>query len=145
MEITEPVTTDYRDYTQATPFDRFIARFIDRLLGFFFGVAIGAVISIVNETAGIIAGFGAFILYLFLKDTLPFLNGQSIGKKAMNLLVVDANEGTGITGKYLKGFGREITTIIPLVSLIDAIMIFGSNRRLGDDIAGTIVVNLPRR
>ncbi len=145
MEVTgeQLLPTDFRDYTRATPLSRFIARFIDRILAFLLGAAVGYTLSLFGETAGVVAGVITGFAYYFLKDAFPFLNGQSLGKKMLSIKVADANEGTGIEGNYGKALAREITTIIPLISLIDALMIFSNNQRLGDTIAHTIVVNMP--
>ncbi len=140
MEITgeQLLPTDYRDYSRANPFERFVARFFDRLIAILSGVAIGYIVSQLNSTAGIALGITIALGYICFKDALPFLNGQSIGKKMLGIKVADANTGTDIKGKYLTAFLREVPTFIPLVSLIDALIIFG------DSFANTVVVNMPR-
>ncbi|MES2307271.1 MAG: RDD family protein [Verrucomicrobiota bacterium] len=79
--------------------------------------------------------------YLLFSD--GFQNGQSWGKKVFNIAVVD--EKTMAPCSYRQSFIRNLTLI--LLNWIDWIFIFGEKRqRLGDKIAGTIVVqrDIPR-
>jgi uncharacterized RDD family membrane protein YckC len=79
--------------------------------------------------------------YILVRDALPFLDGQSIGKKVMKTRSVQEDSGAPITNDYRTSILRNILFIIPLVGLIDALFIFGSEqKRLGDKIAKTIVV-----
>jgi uncharacterized RDD family membrane protein YckC len=79
--------------------------------------------------------------YILVRDALPFLEGQSIGKKVMKTRGVHEDSGAPITNDYRTSFLRNIFLFIPIVSLIDALFIFsGDRKRLGDRIAKTIVV-----
>ncbi len=72
--------------------------------------------------------------YLFLGDGLH--EGQSFAKQMLGVRVVDAATGKPCT--FGQSFVRNIFTIL---GPIDWIFIFGeSHQRLGDKVAGTIVV-----
>lgn len=77
-------------------------------------------------------------LYYLLNDGLP--NGQSLGKKLFRIQVID--EKTGQPCRIGKSFLRNLPMLIPLINLIDIWFIFFERRkRLGDHLAGTVVVN----
>jgi len=99
---------------------------------------------------GIVAGVPAFIpvigwiwaiLYIWTKDALPFLGGQSIGKKVVGLRVIHLETGKPIKGDYGAAITRQLSLAIPFFGFVDACMVFSSeSRRFGDKWAGTIVV-----
>jgi uncharacterized RDD family membrane protein YckC len=73
-------------------------------------------------------------LYLFLGDGLH--QGQSFAKQWLGMRVVDAETGKPCT--FGKSFVRNVFTIL---GPLDWIWIFGErHQRLGDKVAGTIVV-----
>lgn len=98
----------------------------------------------------IVAGVPAFIpvvgwiwaiLYIWTKDALPFLGGQSVGKKVLGLRVVNLETGKPIKGDYGAAITRQLSLAIPFFGFVDACMVFSSERRrFGDKWAGTVVV-----
>ena len=120
--VTPPVT-----YDLAGPGSRFVAALIDGVLS---GIAsaipaIGVVIAI---------GYG------LVKDAIPFLDGQSIGKRAMGIRAVKEG-GQPLTGDYVTAIVRQISLWIPLFNIVDACMVFSEGRqRFGDRWAKTIVI-----
>jgi uncharacterized RDD family membrane protein YckC len=98
----------------------------------------------------IVAGVPAFIpvvgwiwaiLYIWTKDALPFLGGQSVGKKVLGVRVVNLETGKPIKGDYGAAITRQLSLAIPVFGLVDACMVFSSEcRRFGDKWAGTVVV-----
>jgi uncharacterized RDD family membrane protein YckC len=81
--------------------------------------------------------WGLAILYILLADGLP--GGQSFGKKALRMRVIDERTGRDCT--FGKSFLRNI--LLAILGPIDWVFIFGKKRqRLGDQVAGTIVVML---
>jgi uncharacterized RDD family membrane protein YckC len=81
------------------------------------------------------------IAYFLLRDSLPFLEGKSIGKTLIGLRVVREADNSKITDDYGLGIIRNVLFFIPLVGIIDAFMIFSQERkRFGDRWAKTIVV-----
>ena len=83
---------------------------------------------------------GLFALfYLWFAD--GFSNGQSWGKRVVNTAVVDSTTGEPC------GFGQSLmrNIMLSLLGPIDCIFIFGrTRRRLGDFVAGTEVIELPK-
>lgn len=122
----------------ATRTSRFFAQFLDGLIGAL-PILAAFVVLLVNEWLGLFAMLGAVLFsigYYFLSDGLP--NGQSIGKRALNIAVVDAE--TGERCSMGKSFFRNI--LLFLLGPLDWLFIFGSRRqRLGDMAANTIVVS----
>lgn len=113
------------------------AQLIDNLIAILLLVIF---ISIGNIEILSLAGIAAFLGYILLSDALP--NGQSIGKMALKIAVVDKKTNKSCT--IWKSLFRNITLVF--LWIIDWILIFGTNRqRLGDMIAGTVVVNAKAR
>lgn len=87
---------------------------------------------------------GAFGIFLYFVLQEIFLNGQTLGKKAIGLRVMSV-DGTPITP--LSAFYRNIVLIADLVlPFIGVTMMFLGERgqRVGDLAAGTIVVHEPK-
>lgn len=136
---------NYLDNALAGVFERFVARFIDRLLAILFAGTILVFSNKIetNQSIGFVIGILLPFTYLLTKDSLPFLNGQSIGKKLMRIRVIDYATGEAITGKYGKTVLREIVQWIPLLNFIDAVFIFSDTKqRLADKWVETQVVKL---
>jgi uncharacterized RDD family membrane protein YckC len=112
----------------ATAGSRFLANLLDGIVG-----GVPALIPIV--------GWIWAILYSFTKDALPFLGGQSVGKKVMGLRVVNVETGKPIKGDYGTAITRQLSLFIPFFGFVDACMVFSSEgRRFGDKWAKTVVV-----
>lgn len=80
------------------------------------------------------------VLYLLLADGLP--GGQSIGKRIVRIAVVDAKKD--IPCNLFRSFLRNVTPFF--LGVIDWVFIFGEKRqRLGDKLANTVVIKLPRK
>ncbi len=90
-----------------------------------------------------IAGWIAGIAYGLTRDSLPFLDGQSIGKKAMGLRAV-TEDGQPLTGNWGPGIIRNIVLWIPLFPLVELIVLLTNDKglRLGDQWAKTKVVSV---
>lgn len=83
----------------------------------------------------------AFIVY---QISLLVREGQTIGKKAMNIRIVDYTSGEVPGWGRLLGMRYGVNSVlgnIPLYTLIDILLIFGEERRcIHDYLAGTKVV-----
>ena len=118
---------------------RYLAQIVDQ----FIAIGLGFLAAYVFDAAGMkeigIALFWLiYIAYILLNDGLP--NGQSLGKKLLSIKVI--NKASAESCSYGESFIRNITTVIPFLAMIDALMIFGIKRqRMGDKIANTLVVN----
>lgn len=128
--IIDDVVQEHKE--KATAGQRFLASLID------------GIIQIVLSIIPLIGWFFG-LAYFFTKDSLPFLNGQSFGKKAMNIRVVKADTQDPITGNIGTNVLRQVSLAIPIFGLIDALMVFSdSQQRFGDRWANTIVVQDPK-
>lgn len=120
--------------SQASLGDRFLGGLIDWLV----------VVAISYLLRGVLGWSFTYLIsasYILVRDALPFLEGQSIGKKVMKTRAVLEDSGIPTTNDYRTSFLRNILLFIPIVSLIDALFIFSSDRkRLGDKLAKTIVI-----
>ena len=119
----------------ASKTDRFVGILID-------GVAMMVVSYLIGKLAGWTVGYLVTSVYWLLRDALPFMNGQSIGKRVMKTRAVKEDSSAPLTNDYVTSLIRNITLIIPIVGIIDAIFIFldDDNKRLGDKIGKTIVI-----
>lgn len=120
--------------TQASLADRFIGGLIDWLV-------VIAASYILRGLLGWQLTYLVSAAYILVRDALPFLDGQSIGKKVMKTRAVLEDSGVPTTNDYKTSLLRNVLLFIPLVSLVDALFIFGNERkRLGDQLAKTIVI-----
>jgi uncharacterized RDD family membrane protein YckC len=90
-------------------------------------------------------GYAIAIAYILTKDALPatggFLGGQSIGKKLMGIKAIKEDTGASLVGDYGTAITRQVSLMIPLFGIVDALMVFSDDRkRFGDKWAKTIVV-----
>lgn len=116
------------EYELASPGSRLLASIIDGFVSL--GLLLVPIIGIVF-----------YLVYTFAKDALPFLDGQSLGKKAMSIRVVDAKHYRPITGDYGKAIIRTLSLAIPLFGIVDACRVLGDeSKRFGDKWADTTVV-----
>jgi uncharacterized RDD family membrane protein YckC len=124
------------------PFNpRVVAVVIDLLVGL--GVTIGCVWLLPGllEWIGQLVGLGYFVT----RDSLPFLNGQSVGKKAMKLKVTTL-DGTSLAGNWGAALIRNGVLLIPFFALVELYLLLtrengaDRGRRLGDEWAKTKVV-----
>lgn len=107
------------------------------------GIAIGL--------AFILPGFAdrlawlAAIAYLVTRDSLPFLGGQSVGKKAMKLRAVTV-DGQSLVGNWEAALIRNGVLAIPLFAFVELFILLTREDkperglRLGDEWAKTKVI-----
>ena len=110
--------------------ERIVAAFIDMIIAsILFGI-------FRNPLGG-----GLSMAYMLTRDALPFLEGQSIGKKLLKLRAVKDN-GKPLTDDWGSSVIRNIPLIIPVVSFIELIVYLTNEKeqRLGDQFAHTHVV-----
>ena len=138
-------------FTPASVGDRIIAHFIDWVIFIawfliFALVASGVGNSLFDSRIGMVFFFLFMLLPVMLYDLLfeVFMNGQTLGKRAMDIRVL-ALDGTPPTlGAYImRWMFRLVDTGIfgSVVALIVA-AVNGKGQRLGDIAAGTAVVKL---
>ena len=115
---------------------RYLAQLVDQLIAVALTVIVVLLVS-TYEISGIL-GLLTYASYILFNDAMP--NGQSFGKKLFSIKVVNNESAKQCT--LTESFIRNITTVIPFLAVIDAVMIFGAKKqRMGDKIANTIVIN----
>ncbi|MEO5715515.1 MAG: RDD family protein [Luteolibacter sp.] len=88
------------------------------------------------------------IAYMILRDSIPFLGGQSIGKKAMKIKAVTLDDKP-LTGNWEAAVVRNLILVIPPLGLIELFILLtredkpDRGRRLGDEWAKTKVILVP--
>jgi uncharacterized RDD family membrane protein YckC len=126
-----------------------IAPFNTRIIaGLIDSVVFYAVFWMVNLVPGVptILALLVAAAYTITKDSLPFLGGQSIGKKAMKLRAVTFVGEKPLTGDWKTGAIRNAFLAVPFVGLVEFVILLTreekpeKGRRLGDDFAKTKVI-----
>lgn len=109
----------------------------NRILAYIIDVLIMAGLYMIPRIGWLLA-----VTYLATRDVLPFLNGQSIGKKAMKIRAVTM-DGAPLTNNWNAGLVRNIVLIIPFFPLVELIVFFTNPERLrlGDQWAKTRVIS----
>ncbi len=109
----------------------------NRILAYIIDVLIIAALSFVPYV-----GWAVGIAYALTRDALPFLDGQSVGKKAMNIRAV-TEDGLPLTNNWGPAIIRNIVLLIPIFPLIELIVLLTNDKkqRLGDQWAKTRVVS----
>lgn len=86
--------------------------------------------------------------YIVLRDSLPFLDGQSVGKKVMKLRAVTL-DGASLAGDWQTGAIRNAVLLVPFFPVVELIVLLtredgrDSGSRLGDEWAKTKVLVIP--
>ena len=90
-----------------------------------------------------VAGWIAAPAYMLTRDALPFLDGQSIGKKLVGIRAVDRN-GAALTNNWEPALIRNVVLFIPLFPFVELLVLLTNKDilRLGDQWAHTRVVNV---
>ena len=82
-------------------------------------------------------------IYGLTKDALPFLGGQSVGKKLMKIRAV-TESGESLSGNWGPAILRQLVFSIPFFVLVELIMLFvdKDTLRFGDKWMKTKVVKV---
>ena len=80
------------------------------------------------------------LLYILTKDALPFLNGQSFGKKIFHLRVIALPHHSALTGWPEKSVIRGLVMLIPILNLFDLYYLITQKVRIADRWAETRVI-----
>jgi len=144
------------DYQLASLGDRILARLIDYavFVGLYLAVLIilGVIGGFVNyyngngKNIGIYILLGAWFLLCLLYDLISeiFFNGQSLGKRAMNIKVISLTGARPRVGQYLLRWMFRIIDfgITGGSAAIITVALTDKKQRIGDIVADTAVVNL---
>lgn len=111
-----------------------------RIVAFLIDAVLMGIVSLILPS---FAGWLVAVAYMILRDGLPFLDGQSIGKKAMGIQAVDY-KGESLVNNWEPLILRNVLLLIPLFPLIELVVLIANEdgRRLGDQLANTRVVNV---
>ena len=119
----------------------FEARMIAGIIDCFVAAGIYLVIGMLSNGLAMLV----VIAYILSRDALPFLEGQSLGKKLMKLRAVTM-DGKKLTGDWQASIIRNLSIAIPVFGLVEAYILYsrqggnGALQRLGDEWAKTRVV-----
>lgn len=129
MEILDKIDSS-QELPDASEGNRIVAYLIDLVL-----IVAVWVIPIIGPIIG--------LTYLFIRDAAPFLDGQSIGKRAMKIRVV-TEDGQHLTSNWGPAIIRSIVFLIPFFNIVELIVLLTNERkqRLGDQWAKTRVVSV---
>ena len=111
-------------------------------------IALSFTVGMVSSMLGTVASL-AGMAYMLTRDSLPFLDGQSVGKKALGLRAV-TTDGQSLSGNWQPGLIRNAILVIPVMGLVEAIILFTKQDapegllRLGDQWAGTKVITVAK-
>lgn len=111
------------ELNSASAVDRIMAGFIDLVV-----VAVCACLLSFILIGPILA-----FLYLIYRDALPFLDGQSLGKKLMKIRVISEETGKDLTEEYSISLTRNVPVVIPFFNVFEIVMLFTKDgKRYGD-------------
>jgi uncharacterized RDD family membrane protein YckC len=138
-----PLKMDSDDEDEARPGAdaSFEARVVAAIIDAFVAAGVYLVVSMIADGLAVLV----LLAYLLTKDALPFLEGQSIGKKIMKLRAVTI-DGKKLTGDWQASIVRNLSLAIPVFGLVELYVLYnrrggdGPLRRLGDEWAKTKVV-----
>ncbi len=126
------------------PFNtRLIAALIDVAVAFGLNMTALVLPSFLGRLVWLVA-----LAYLVTRDSLPFLGGQSVGKKAMKIKAVTV-DGKSLVNNWEPALIRNGVLLIPLFPLIELFILLTREgkpehgRRLGDEWAKTQVILAP--
>lgn len=139
-------------FTAASVGDRILAHFIDWVIFIAWFLIFGLLYSGLGSSSLLGSKIGTFFFFVFmllpvmLYDLLfeVFMNGQSLGKRVMDVRVL-ALDGTSPTlGAYIMRWIFRLVDTGVLGSMVALIIVAvnGKGQRLGDIAAGTAVVKL---
>jgi len=119
----------------------FDSRVIALIIDAFAAGIIYAVISTLSGTLALLL----YTAYFLTRDALPFLDGQSLGKKLIKIRAVDL-QGKSLSGNWQASIVRNIPFAIPFFGLVEAYILYKKKedglplRRLGDEWGKTKVI-----
>ena len=136
------------EYQPASVGDRILATMIDGIVAWGFVTVLQLSISSLEVELGVtiqILLTLPYVFYHFLSEI--FLDGQSIGKKALNIKVVKLDGSQPSIGSYLLRWLLRLVDVSLSLGVVAMATISASQKgqRLGDIAAGTAVVSMRQR
>lgn len=154
VDVPEPVTPEVEE--EEVPDEEPVSainRVETDLVKRFIGAAIDGVIALtISVLVGVITGsdllqYLAWAAAILVKDSLPALEGQSVGKKLVKTKAVK-EDGSSLEGDWIAGATRNVLLALPLLGLVECFIILtrsGNSEaglRLGDQWAETKVISV---
>jgi uncharacterized RDD family membrane protein YckC len=149
-EIVETVDEqEEEEAAEVSPHDDVEVDLVKRFLGALVDGLVAAVFGYVGAlaTGSEVVQWVLFGIVFLTRDSLPFLDGQSIGKKVVKTKAVK-HDGSSLSGDWVTGATRNILLALPYVGLIECFILLtrsgnpGAGFRLGDDWAKTKVISV---
>jgi uncharacterized RDD family membrane protein YckC len=136
------------EYQPASVGDRIVATLIDGVVAWVFVTILQVSISQLSVDMGITFQLLLslpYVFYHFLSEV--FMDGQSIGKKAMNIKVVKLDGSQPSLGSYLLRWLLRLVDVSLSLGVVAMATISAGQKgqRLGDIAAGTAVVSMRQR
>lgn len=148
ITITTPQNIEL-EYDLASLGERIAAYLIDGLIIVAYAIAVIAIFISGSFSSGNDWFVLLFLIPLFFYDLVSeiFMNGQSVGKKALNLRVVSLDGAQATLGQYLIRWLFRLVDFSLSNSLCAVICVAASqrNQRLGDMVVGTAVIKTEPR
>jgi len=141
------------DYEIAGLGERIVARLIDLAIFFLVAFAFFITYKIINPPGGskvfaitmVVIFFTLYVFYDIVCEI--FMNGQSIGKRTMNIKVISLDGGQASVGQYLLRWLFRIVDFM-LTSGVCALIsaaVSEKSQRVGDMVAGTTLIKTVAR
>lgn len=129
------------EYELASVGERIVAFIIDLVIMLGYYIIAGFITSLSFENMWFWAIVGLPITFYALLSEL-LLNGQSVGKRVMGIKVISLNGNQATLGQYLIRWIFRIVDIWGSVFVLGTVFIATTirNQRLGDIVAGTILI-----
>jgi uncharacterized RDD family membrane protein YckC len=141
------------EFEPASVGERIVAWLIDLVIFIAYFFVIGISLTSISQIDGFISDnpwiafliFSPFIFYNLLCEV--FLNGQSIGKRVMNIKVISLNGERATFGQYLIRWLFRLVDIYLFYGLpaFVSILVSEKKQRIGDLVAGTTLIRTKPR
>lgn len=149
LEVVEEITEEKEELAEPSPRDDVEVDLVNRFLGALVdSLVAGGLGYLATAATGVsVVQYVVVAIVLLTRDSLPFLEGQSIGKKVMKTKAVKL-DGSSLSNDWVTGAIRNILLAVPIVGLIECFILLtrsGNPRagfRLGDDWAKTKVISV---
>ncbi|MEN9975371.1 MAG: hypothetical protein RLZZ282_1377 [Verrucomicrobiota bacterium] len=123
----------------------FNTRMLAALVDMFVAIGLQILVTLILPGFSMLLAWLVGMAYLVARDSLPFLGGQSVGKKAMKLQVV-TQQGASLVNNWEAALIRNGVLVIPFFGFIEVIILLTREDkrerglRLGDEWAKTKVI-----
>ena len=82
------------------------------------------------------------LIYFLFKDSLPFISGQSFGRRLFNIKVVKMADGQSLVGFPDKALIRQLIYLIPILNLVELYRFLFKEERYGAQWTQTKVIKV---